>query len=273
MTLPNDRRYLYKASAVGAAGYLTNPTVHRIDVQAASALPITGGYGTNRVENFRYKEIISFGAAHTQVTGTFSSKDQGSNSLATATIEKLNILDVITADLVVAHVASRHKLHRESGEPDQPEIVTVGSYFKNLRIAGYKIELDLDDKLFSDVPRFDQFRKHAASAKDFQSRLLRAHYPNPDHPSKEAAKIPEPVVQAADQKIACTLVKDCHTIPEGVTRDGHVFHIPHFGTVHLAEVICTPHKKHLSMLRLELGSPVEGSLLLADGGGGGEWQP
>jgi hypothetical protein len=273
MTIPPNRRYLHKASAVGAAGYLTNPTIHRIDVQAASALPIIGGYGSARVENFRYKELISFGAAYTQVSGTFSSQDRGSNSLATATIEKLNILDIITADLVVAHVASRHTLQQKDGEPDQPEIVTVGSYFKNLRIAGHKVELDLDDKLFTDTPKFDQFRQHASSAKDFQKRLLKAHYPNPDHVYEEKVKVPEPSVQPGDFKVACTLVKGCNSIPEGVKRDGHVFHIPHFGTVHLAEVICTPYKKHLSMVRLEMGSPAEGTLLLADAAGGGSWLP
>jgi hypothetical protein len=80
-------------------------------------------------------------------------------------------------------------------------------------------------------------------------------------------------VQRGDFKVACTLVKDCNSIPEGVKREGHVFHIPHFGTVHLAEVICTPYKKDLSMLRLEMGSPAEGTLLLAGVAGGGVWEP
>ncbi|HUS07850.1 MAG TPA: choice-of-anchor P family protein [Bryobacteraceae bacterium] len=273
MTPPKNRRYVYKASAVGAAGYLSNPTVHRIDVQASCALPVSGGYGSNRVENFRYKELISFRAAYTQVSGTWSSKDRGSNSLATATIEKLDILGIVTADLVVAHVASRHRAQGQPGDPDQPEIVTVGSYFKNLRIAGRKIEIDLDDKLFSDKPRFNDLREHATSAKDFQPRLLKPFYANPDHVHAEELQVAEPAVRADDYKIACTLVKDCESLPPGVKREGHVFHIPHFGTVHLAECICTPYKKRLTMLRLEMGSPAEGDAALADAEGGGRWEP
>src|SRR5215831_8902264 len=101
-----ERTFFYHALASGVSGRITAPFQDLIEVQAASALPHTGGYSAARVENFRYKEILSFRSSTTLTIGSFSEDKRKYNTLATTTVEGLNILDAVTADRIVARLAS-----------------------------------------------------------------------------------------------------------------------------------------------------------------------
>ena len=113
----------------------TRPFCEPLPVQAASFLTPAGGYGSARVEHFRFHEIISFKAAYTQVMGTrHTEKDVDIfDTLAQAVIEDLNILGVVTADRIVARITSRHRSDAAS-----PEMAAspFGSRIDNLKIAG-----------------------------------------------------------------------------------------------------------------------------------------
>jgi hypothetical protein len=61
------------------------------------------------------------------------------------------------------------------------------------------------------------------------------------------------------EEILCSLVKEMKTSAPGVRREGHAFSIHHFGRVYLAETLIGRCKRTLTMLRLELGSPVGGN--------------
>src|SRR5208282_4628434 len=102
------RTFHYNACAHALSGRFHRPIQHDIEVQAPVSLPTIGGHGNTRVENFRVKEFVSFKAGYTHVSGS-EHKDGDKvfyTSLATATLEDLNILDVITADRVVSRVSS-----------------------------------------------------------------------------------------------------------------------------------------------------------------------
>jgi len=135
--------FLYHALATGVSGHITLPFQQLIEVQAPSALPFTGGHSASRVERFGCGNIVSFSSASTATTG---SESRGSfHTLATATVEGLNILNVVTADRVVARLASKYS--KDTG--DQSATI-AGSHFVNLRIAGYPVEVEIDpDRLKS----------------------------------------------------------------------------------------------------------------------------
>jgi hypothetical protein len=132
-----DKRFLFHGLASGVSGHITLPSEHLIEVQAPSALPPNGGHSASRVECFRYEHILSFSAAHSVTTGNESG--QHYNTLATAIIEGLNILNVVTADRVVARLASNYS--KDKGEHSA---TLAGSRFENLRIAGCPVEVVMD---------------------------------------------------------------------------------------------------------------------------------
>ena len=132
-----EQTFLYHALATGVSGHITLPFQHPIAVQAPSALPFTGGFSSSRVEGYRFEQILSFAAAESSTVG--SENADFFNTLATATIERLNIHNVLTADRVVARLASKYS--KASGERTT---TFAGSHFENLRIAGCPVEVRID---------------------------------------------------------------------------------------------------------------------------------
>lgn len=93
-------------------------------------------YLSQHSKNFRLESIISYSAAHTQVSGHRSKKDPDDFvTLATSSVENLNVLNVVTADRVVAQISTTHRK-----DPYSPEVTFLGTHFENLRIARHKCE-------------------------------------------------------------------------------------------------------------------------------------
>jgi hypothetical protein len=93
-------------------------------------------YLSQHARNYRLEGIISYSAAHTQVSGHRSKKDpRAFVTLATSSVENLNVLNVVTADKVVGQISTTHF-------PDDysPQVTFLGTHFENLRIARHKAE-------------------------------------------------------------------------------------------------------------------------------------
>jgi hypothetical protein len=246
-----EHRFLYHANATGLEGRITVPFDHLIEVQAASALPPTGGYSSARVEHFAFKEMISFESAVTQAVGSFSPEDKAHNTLVTATIEKLNILDQVTADRVVAYLTSKHP---ESG--GQPSIIPLGSSFENLRIAGCPVDVHLDCEVFIELDTYDKVCERLERDKDFRSRLLAR---------QEGLAVPPP-----RDALLCCLVREIRPHCPELKPKGCTIFVPHFGTVYLAEFLIQPYARTVTMIRVELGCPVRGHATAAIVSGNGQ---
>jgi hypothetical protein len=93
-------------------------------------------YLSQHSKNYRLEGIISFAAAHTQVSGHESQKHVGARvTLATSVVEDLNVLNVVTADRVVAQISTTHFPNVPT-----PSVTFLGTHFENLRIARHKAE-------------------------------------------------------------------------------------------------------------------------------------
>jgi hypothetical protein len=240
--------YHYNAHGHGLSGRFDRPVEHLIEVQAATSLPTTGGHGNSRVNNFQFEEFVSFKSAYSHVSGSQKREDGTYTTLATATVEGLNILDVVTADRIVARLAAQHP-----AKHDEPHIITLGSKFENLRIAGCPAEVELNDQLFLRLDTFEAIRKELASKGDFRKMT--------EDPFQTGQKQKVPDAQGV---LLCSLVKDMKTTCPGVKRQGHAFVVPQFGKVFVAEMLAKHGTRTLTMLRLEMGSPVSGTNVVAE---------
>lgn len=93
-------------------------------------------YRSQHAKEYRLEGIISYSAAHTQVSGHRSKKHPDRFvTLATSVVENLNVLNVVTADRVVAQISTTHLAGQYS-----PEVTFLGTHFENLRIARHKTE-------------------------------------------------------------------------------------------------------------------------------------
>jgi hypothetical protein len=59
----------------------------------------------------------------------------------------------------------------------------------------------------------------------------------------------------------------------GATIDGHVVTVPEFGRIFFGEVAVQKMSRRLTMMRLELGSPIGGDAAFADVQDNGGWSP
>jgi hypothetical protein len=236
------RTFHYHACAHAFSGSFTRPFSEIIDVQAASALPIIGGHGNSRVENFRFREFVSFRKGYTHVSGAHQADDGSHNTLVTSTVEGLNLFDVVTADRIVARLYSKHL-------PKEPEgfITMVGSKFENLRIAGCPAEIKLNTELFERLPTF------VAAKKDFDNNGAFRKIAEDPFQTGQPLKTVEP-----NGAFLCTCVKEMKTDCPGVKTLGHCFTVPGFGKVFLGEVVIRHGERTLTMVRLEIGSAISG---------------
>jgi len=252
------QRFLYSAQAVGAGGRITLPYNETIEIQASVALPIIGGQGSARVDNFRYRNIFSFRSAESHVVGSYSANDKAYGTLAMCAVEGVNVLDVVTCDRLVARITTKHP-----DDGSEPTIIPLGSRFENLRIAGHPIEVNLELGLFCQLGTFGKLTEGYARDEGVKAQIRRLSlFERPDGGLPESRGI-----------IGCSLAPAPEKLPPGLTPKGLAIYVPHFGTVYLAEFFITPTSRRLMMLRVELGCSVGGGVGAECAGGNGSGWP
>ena len=247
-------RFFYRASAAALSGRITRPFTEVLEVQAPSFLPPTGGYGSARVENYRFRELVSFRAGYTQVVG--SERTRGAetvrSTLVSAVVEGLNIQNVVTADWVVARLTAEHP-RKGASPPDELSMLPLGSYFVNLRIAGTLVTLTPPDELL----------KEDAATKSQIERQCRKHLVDPD----TAQDIPVPA--KGPLRFSAFQLQTPSIAGAKMQKAGCRIDIPDFGSVYLGELVVAPDRRQLTMVRVVLGCPVEGSIVAASVEGDG----
>src|SRR5437016_12663941 len=111
----------YHACAHGFSARFTRPFEYQIDAQAASALPIIAGHGQARVENFQFREFLSFRQAYTHVSGACEKTPDGTvshNTLVISALEGINSLDILT-EATVARRTYSHYEHERGGREQE----------------------------------------------------------------------------------------------------------------------------------------------------------
>ena len=90
-----------------------------------------GGHVANRTEEFNFEAVVSCRSAYTRISGKQEGQDGSWWTLVTSVVEGLNILDVVTADRVVAQISVEHP-----ADGGFPRISFTGSRFERLQVGG-----------------------------------------------------------------------------------------------------------------------------------------
>jgi len=263
--------FLYHAHGTALGGVIRRPFSQPIESQAGASLAISGGYGSARASNFKFQELISFREATTHVSGSWNPADNSYNTEVTTVIEDLNINHVVTADRVMARLATKHV----SGKAETG-VVPSGSHFVNLHIAGHPVNPVLDIKLFVDYDTSAKFIKEYQEEEPFKQKMRKRFlWGELDESAPEFLKkrypwqTNEELLPESKGIIPCSLVESVDHDAAELKVFGNVVDVPGFGTIHLAEYHMEQSAHRLTMLRLELGSPFEGDLTICGVEGNG----
>jgi hypothetical protein len=260
----------YCAEAYTLTADLEQPLKENIRPQVAVKLPRDGQYQFRQADPFHFEGILSYKSGYTQVAGHPGSKKAGFETLSTSVVEGLNILDVITADRVVAQLSTWHPAY---GKGQVPSVTFLGTRFDNLRIAGHEVRITpnleiLGSRQEDGLSYFDDNKVRDRISEQYGEISKEGL---PDWAGKEYPKT-RPVVQDIGQgrtQMQCSLVgiKESPGFPFG-----HVIDLPHFGKIFLGElkVVRTPGKPtpginetyrfHLTMIRLQMGCLATGGV-------------
>lgn len=267
-----QRMFWFRGSTMAVGGRIESPVCENIDAQGACVLPPTGGFASASVEKFNHRNIVGFDRVSSTVSGqkVRHGKRTAGETLVTVAIEGLNVLDVITADRVVARMTSLH-MREEKGAPSRSEILPFGSHFENLRIGGVPVDLRPYPDLIG-VGDHDALTNRCARSADRSEG-----FPWID---ANGAPIREDAGQAEGRPDRVRLAplfrlgKGGAAAPDGSAMQGeHGIRIPGFGVVYFGEYLVTRASRRLTMMRIELGCPIAGSIVCGNVDSNGHWDP
>jgi hypothetical protein len=261
------RRFVFHGSATGVSMHIRRPVDMLMPVQAASALPVTGGHWESRVGPVQWGQrtppavkssegitslattYVSFDSALTSVTGrhtdsaaciamtlgTVAYADVPAETTVFSEVSKLAVIGRFSVDI------TSMQLRSQSAQKGETNIFCAGSRLEGVSVDGYGLNITLATEFF------DQYNTFALLA--------------------EAAKSGSPAgcfLHTSPSLLACTLVTDMRwsgaAHPEA-SIDGNALIVPNFGKVYFAEMFVRSSYRRLTMVRFQLGSD--------DGGEGG----
>lgn len=269
--------FYYNASASSLGGVLHTPIKRLIPTQASVSLPGVGGHAQQRAEAFHLDDVVSCSGTYTHVSGHQLIEDGPVNVLITAVVEGLNILEVVTADRVVAQLSLEYREGHKF-----PTVSLAGSKFENLRIAGFDPRISYNPTLLGlrekgndllpplEWPVF--YETGRAQAVKLVDGIVADHGGDAYRWLAEridwmaSSEIPE------GDTVLCSLVNGIDAQIPGNSY-GHFVDIPHFGRLYLGEVIAHGNFVELTMVRAELGCATSGSVTAGKGSGTGTHIP
>ncbi|HWA93169.1 MAG TPA: hypothetical protein VG844_01110 [Terracidiphilus sp.] len=226
------RYHEYHAEAHVFGGSFEHPLPQEVGSQAYVKLHKNGGYGAQRSSGFRLENVCSFRSAYTQVSGNPDPKPgHGWTTLVTAVIEGLNVLDVVTADRIVAQISTEHPL-----EGYVPKVTYLGTRYENFCIAGDPICVDLDLNFFGGKPADDMpYTRHPKFLENVAKHCDAVHGRG-NLPAKLAGRYNQiPRDKENVERVECSLVNKIDGVRAGSVY-GNVIDVPDFGLIHLAGV-------------------------------------
>lgn len=297
--LEHHSQYIYSSSAYALAGEFYRPTRKSVSVQGGTVLGASGGYHSQRVGKYSADDLVSFESAQVEVGGSYDKCHDVQTTYFTSLIEGLNIANMVTADRVVAYTM----VYSPSKDHDGDHTFNInGSYFDNLRIAGQKIDIDLNTSPFHGVNSYSNLidrRKEMVAKADAQknhgpffldsfsslsssklqelenqyhalqglSRWVDDWKADDGRSSREHYLCSAANHLQLEQQVGADSQKGFGE--DSVKNYGGVICIPKFGVVRLAEVLVSRRSRRLTMLTVQMGSVASGTVTVGDGSTGG----
>jgi hypothetical protein len=273
MDASKNRVFYYHADAAPIGGHFTKPKESILHSHGSTSLAQAGGHISASHEKYVHADkLVSFDKAYSEIEGKVS-KTGSWTTLVTSVIEGLNVQDIVKADRIIATLAVEHPSHG-----GHPRASVVGSKFENLIIDDVEINAVLGKNVIP-TQKKGKFPDRALMEDDaFLGRALRQGKRVTD--AKGAADWMIPRYGWVQSKTArkrkgyvqCSLVDKLQGAKPG-SSFGHIVHVPDFGNIFLGEFMTSHHAFRLTMIRLEMGCGIHGTVSGGTGDSNGSGAP
>ena len=279
------RRFIFRGNAAAIGGRIVRPTDLIIDSSTASSLTVAGGRSRAKAGATRFGEWISFGGAATSAEGLFDDVKQqievthgrvAEDTLTTSTRVSVDVTALSVGDkpkLTIKRLRASLNAKSPAGSGEPPIAPGNDTAIDGAAIGGFGLIVTLATTLFQ---RYDTQSKLLAAADDPQFvRRSGGHLfmKSAGRGKGKGAPPPARLLQTYGTTYATivTSIKWADKPYPGATIDQHVVTVPDFGKIFFGELLITDQSRRLTMLRLELGSPIGGALACAEVEDNGGW--
>ena len=277
------RRFIFHGNAAAFGGRIVRPADAIIDSSVSSSLTVVGGRARAESGPKRFGEWVSINSAATNAEGTFDDlKQQVEFSYHRVQQDTLTMTTRVSADVTglaiegkpkltikQVHAAMTSKSPAGSGEPSIG--LDADTKIAGVEVDGYALNVTLAVDVFQ---RYDTHSKLLSAADD--AEFVRASGSSLFMTSPRGGEAAPPAGRLLHARgtIQATLVKSISwaaTPYPGATIENHVVTVPDFGKIFFGELLITDRSRRLTMVRMELGSPVGGEVAVAEVDSNGSW--
>jgi hypothetical protein len=279
-----ERRFLFKGNASVVGGRIVRPRDLIIEAGGACSLTVAGGRSKGSLKRTKFGRFASVGSASTLAEAYFDDLKRAralsngllaEDSLTTTTIVRSDVRNVAVGRRPLLKVAQlRGALTAQSPRTSGEASIKTGE----LRIAGVTVDghalvVTIDDELFE---KYDTRAKLLTAVDKPAFRRARATclvLPTGGGPARATTGS---FLMQADGTIYASVVREIRWKGKpypGSSIDGHVVTIPNFGKIFFGEIFVAANARRLTMMRLQLGSPVGGFMAFSEAESNGSWYP
>lgn len=245
------KTFLYHAQASILGGFITRPEKRTVDTVAGVTLPFTGGHHRAEVgepgKPYTYDlPIITIASAVAEVSGSQNGSGVYNTTISTS-INGLVIQDEVTHETIISADAMGMTITTHHPGAVCEATVQINSVFTNLVIKGAPVNI-VTDTWLNDAQTYEDFNNKYGGN------------PHVSHSARPG-------------KMRCSLIKQLTHPNANPATDQQSLYVPNFGTIYLGEVYLADSRRQVSLMHLEMGSPVAGTLTLGGGDGNGSTFP
>lgn len=277
-----ERRFIFRGNATAVGGRISRPRELVIEAGGAASLTVTGGRSVGRLPRTRFGGFASIASASTVAEGLFDDRGKvreltrgrvREESLTSTTVVRSEVRGIAvgrTPKLAVDHLRAG-LLARSGGRSGEPSIQTGDLAIDGVDIGGCGLVVDVDHELFA---RYDT-RSKVLTAAD-KAAFMRQRGANFLVSTGTRGAGGSQFLIQADGTIYATVVREIRWKRKpypGATIDHHVVTVPGFGRIYFGEIFVSTVSRRVTMMRLQLGSPVGGFVAFSEAESNGSWYP
>lgn len=278
------RRFVFRGNASALSGQIYRPKTIIVEMDGASSLGVSGGRSRAEIKGRTFGDIVRFASAMTLAEGIFDDEktaravtdhkgrqeDLSSTTTVTAETRELAVGQnpLFSAKRIRGTLVSR-KADSHSGEPSIAPM--KDTTIQGVEIGGRALDVRVNTSIFQ---KYDTRSKLLAAVDD--PKFVRGYAQHFCAGATIDGQDRKPSLISRDGAIYATIVEKIEWKGRpypGAMIDGHTVKVPEFGTISFGELLITGSERRLTMVRVELGSPIGGYVDAGDMSSNGSFFP
>ena len=261
-----ESRFIYRGNAVGLGGRITRIDPKSdlnilIPVLGASSLPVVGGRSASKavkcaipLRKGSAQNLASAASVATFAESDVERRGQPFVTRVAADVRTVRIADSISIARVRMNLTSKHLPNEKL-----PRIGLGDSEISGLKLGRFPVDVQLDLKTFESCDTKQSLAETYARNASFRRRKAKRF-----NTSLES----EGIQEYTGGYYVCSIVESITgKLPDGafIDENGYTIVWPGVGRIVLGEILISENSRRLTMVRVQLGSPMEGYACVGEG--------